>query len=147
ERPILVEDEPAILPEPVKYVLPGGSAESVNSNNSSSDQAPTDYEQTKLNNREDKSSNETTNIQKSPDEEAPTLEEIEEKILTFCSSQKTTVRQVQQKFSKYKLTAETIWKMFQGFADKNLGTVAVKKVGGSVSRSFSPTTPDQHPDV
>ncbi|MDJ0517506.1 MAG: hypothetical protein QNJ74_15050 [Trichodesmium sp. MO_231.B1] len=64
--------------------------------------------------------------------------------MSFCAAKKTTVRQVQQKFSKYKLAADTIWQIFQGFADKNLGTVAEKKVGGSVSRIF---TPEQHRDV
>ncbi|NES02784.1 MAG: ATP-binding protein [Okeania sp. SIO2F4] len=141
ERPILVEDEPAVLPESVRYVFVEGHVESESSGNQSSSQASTNHKQTKLNNEED----EDTNVaETAPNQDAPTLEEIEDKILSFCAAKKTTVRQVQQKFSKYKLAADTIWQIFQGFAEKNLGTVAEKKVGGSVIRIF---TPEQHRDV
>ena len=125
--PILVGDEPATLPQPVNFkeyqeVAVVADNSDINETKKSQTKKAIDITQTDL-------PAECNHL---------SLEEIEEEIFLFCSDSKTvTTREVQQRFSKYKLTAETIWQMFLSWQERDKGTVAERRVGGKVSRSFT----------
>ncbi|NEQ78244.1 MAG: hypothetical protein F6K23_37805 [Okeania sp. SIO2C9] len=59
-------------------------------------------------------------------------------ILAFCAMQKSvTSREVQIKFKKYKLNANTIKSILKDFAEKGIGSVTEKQVGGKTSFIFT----------
>ncbi|NES66443.1 MAG: ATP-binding protein [Okeania sp. SIO2D1] len=157
EYPILVEDTPAKLPIPINAM----ALESVlvSNNESSSEESENqlkstkDYQNHKDNVSEDNLEDEPDDFSDSSEDEnqtnspnkinlqkdnLPKLEQIEQEILAFCAMQKSvTSREVQIKFKKYKLNANTIKSILKDFAEKGIGSVTEKQVGGKTSFIFT----------
>ncbi|NET46509.1 hypothetical protein [Okeania sp. SIO2B3] len=157
EYPILVEDTPAKLPIPINAMAlesvlvsnsePEKEGESSklnsanNSENNQDDIAKDNLEKNQDNSVEDTEDNnqeiseKKINLQK---DNLPKLEQIEQEILAFCAMQKSvTSREVQIKFKKYKLNANTIKSILKDFAEKGIGSVTEKQVGGKTSFIFT----------
>lgn len=150
--PILVGDEPATLPQPVNFKE---TEKVLSSDNNYDDDNEVNLPQKDTNNQEVDESGDSDNPETTIDlskPEFPSLQQIEDEILGFCVIQKSvTSREVQIKFKKYKLDANTIKSILKDFEAKGLGTVTEKQVGGKVSFIFttndtSDVTPDT-PDV
>ncbi|NEQ37012.1 MAG: hypothetical protein F6K40_12305 [Okeania sp. SIO3I5] len=155
--PILVEDTPAKLPIPINMMVlesvkvgddsEDNETQETNNNyndneaddcNNNSDTEPDNYEGDFHDDSDEMQDNLSDNKIDLTKKKLPTLEQIESEILAFCILQQSvTVREVQTKFKKYKLTAETIKSIFKDFETKILGTVIEKQVGGKVSVRFT----------
>ena len=143
DHPIIVEDRLGKLPEKVVYVVPEGyEKKAEGKTEKQGDNSISIFDVKPPIETPESNSSDNDNNDNFSDEPGVSLGELENLILEFCRNGKTTTREVQQKFQKYKLTADTIWSMFQNFANENLGTVAEKKVGGVISRSFTPNNSD-----
>ena len=67
-----------------------------------------------------------------------TLADLEAEILEFCKSKgTTTTREIQNKFKSTGLKAKAIKAILYNFESQGLGNVAIKKVGGAESVSFT----------
>ncbi|MGB3508977.1 MAG: hypothetical protein WBA93_07000 [Microcoleaceae cyanobacterium] len=152
DHPIIVEDSLGKLPEKVVYVVPEGYEQKVEGKSQEAEEKAEKPGNNSISIFDIKPSIEPPEDDNNNDKDADNqvdnsphnLEELEGLILEFCRKGKTTTREVQQKFQKYKLAANTIWSMFQDFANRNLGNVTEKKVGGVISRSFTPHDTDHN---
>ena len=146
DHSIVVEDRLGKLPEKVVYVVPYGYEKKKEGREQKAEEQPDNsisiFDVKPPTEPPESDNNNDDNIDIYDNEATLSLGELENLILEFCRKGKTTTREVQQKFQKYKLSANTIWSIFQNFANENLGTVAEKKVGGVISRSFTPNNSD-----
>ncbi len=141
EYPILIDKSPAILPNLGETAPIMVTSEVVDNSEKSEKFSTTKPTITKISEDEISDPEEIIDVSISPSNSEnynPTLEDIEKEILDFCSKGKTTVRKTKMKFSKYKLTEDSIWQIFQSFEEKKLGTIASEKRGTGVSRYFTP---------